>query len=255
MMEWETFEAAIVNSLRGWDEAKAVIIAGSFNPSRVVRQLKAMGRTGRILIALASSRDGYLPDFETHIRSWKSENIWVVGNNAHNFGCMSIDWSDSNANRVLLSEPVDASGGLQQAVTAMMVSGPDKETGPLEDTWNGTYVGNESCRACHQPEYQQWYSTKHAHAFETLEARQRQNVAACVKCHVVGFGATTGFTGQLDLRGVGCENCHGPGGDHVLQPTRSNVTRPVRTDLCMKCHDSEHSDFKPESYLQQVVHQ
>jgi predicted CXXCH cytochrome family protein len=41
---------------------------------------------------------------------------------------------------------------------------------------------------------------------------------------------------------VGCEKCHGPGGDHAAKPTRANIFNPARadvvqaTDVCIQCH-------------------
>ena len=41
---------------------------------------------------------------------------------------------------------------------------------------------------------------------------------------------------------VGCEKCHGPGGEHVQQPSASNIVNPARldyvqaNDVCIQCH-------------------
>ena len=41
---------------------------------------------------------------------------------------------------------------------------------------------------------------------------------------------------------VGCEKCHGPGGDHIKQSRATNVLNPARmdyvkaNDACIQCH-------------------
>jgi hypothetical protein len=50
---------------------------------------------------------------------------------------------------------------------------------------------------------------------------------------------------------VGCEKCHGPGSEHVRQPTRANIVNPARlnslvaSDTCIQCH-SQGRPVKPE---------
>lgn len=52
---------------------------------------------------------------------------------------------------------------------------------------------------------------------------------SCFKCHTTG-GDTTGTwlsgvegLGTFTEQGIGCESCHGPGGDHVDGPTTANI--------------------------------
>ncbi|MCF6170840.1 MAG: T9SS type A sorting domain-containing protein [Bacteroidales bacterium] len=54
---------------------------------------------------------------------------------------------------------------------------------------------------------------------------------SCFKCHTTG-GDTTGSwlagvdgLGTFTEGGIGCESCHGPGSDHVADPTTSNIDR------------------------------
>ena len=41
---------------------------------------------------------------------------------------------------------------------------------------------------------------------------------------------------------VGCEACHGAGGDHISNPTRATIVNPARldyvaaNDTCIRCH-------------------
>lgn len=54
---------------------------------------------------------------------------------------------------------------------------------------------------------------------------------ACFKCHTTG-GTNTGSwlegvmnLGDFSEGGIGCESCHGPGGDHVSGPSATNIDR------------------------------
>jgi len=103
-----------------------------------------------------------------------------------------------------------------------------------------TFVGVESCRLCHTKAYAVWKSTKHAHAYESLNVGRKDQTTKwiprtrdpeCLTCHVVGWNPElvsryeSGFmlrelTGDHPerytlLKGQQCENCHGPGSRHV----------------------------------------
>ncbi|MFN4260727.1 MAG: multiheme c-type cytochrome [Gemmataceae bacterium] len=87
------------------------------------------------------------------------------------------------------------------------------------------YVGSRKCRGCHPSAYEVWENSDHAHAYQTLVDATRPSLrqfdAECIVCHVVGFGHETGFRNAEDtplLKNVGCENCHGPGSEHVRRP-------------------------------------
>lgn len=122
----------------------------------------------------------------------------------------------------------------------------------------GVYVGVSRCAVCHPAEYAQWQTTGHASAYKTLLEAHRQYQPRCVSCHVVGFGAPTGFVvGSRDehLANVQCEVCHGPGGKHAAEPGSRNVVRQVAEATCLRCHDADHSDrFIFGARLRQVLH-
>jgi hypothetical protein len=108
------------------------------------------------------------------------------------------------------------------------------------------YVGSRTCAACHTPAYFWWQRTPHARAFDTLVARGRELDLDCVGCHVTGYEKPGGSTiGHLDeLKGVGCESCHGPGSSHVNNPQQPGraIARVAPEATCAGCHDREHSD-------------
>lgn len=109
---------------------------------------------------------------------------------------------------------------------------------PFADFAPGVYQGMRTCMACHTEEARSWALTHHSVAWRTLWSRQRTEDAACVPCHVTGYGAPGGFVpGDLTspLVDVTCESCHGPGGPHA------GVAHPPATDSCVGCHNKEHS--------------
>lgn len=115
---------------------------------------------------------------------------------------------------------------------------------PLESDKRNSYVGSTACQTCHQPEFNQWKTTRHAFAFNTLLKAQKHFYPDCVSCHVVGFGYQTGYTVREDqdhFRNVGCETCHGPGGKHIVQPSNQNIRGVVEKKICLECHNQKHS--------------
>ncbi len=105
------------------------------------------------------------------------------------------------------------------------------------------YVGSAECKSCHEKEYAQWSTTSHAMAFHSLIRKERHFYPDCVSCHSTGFGYKTGFslTSLKDeLKGVGCETCHGPGREHASNPIKENIRKKVDPWLCAQCHNSEH---------------
>lgn len=68
---------------------------------------------------------------------------------------------------------------------------------------------------------------------------QRPTGPLCDGCHSVNYNIQTKSVTEWN---VGCEKCHGPGGDHVKQPGPLNVVNPARldyvraNDVCIQCH-------------------
>ena len=124
------------------------------------------------------------------------------------------------------------------------------------------YLGNESCRSCHDYEYEKWSTKRHAHAYETLVKVGSQYDPECVRCHVVGFGCESGFISEespKDLRDVGCEVCHGPGSDHLnaLTTGRTDTGIAEPQAKCIDCHSPEHSpgyQGHEDEFMRKIVH-
>ena len=120
------------------------------------------------------------------------------------------------------------------------------------------FAGSASCKPCHEPAYDKWNTTGHAHAFAALKKVGSDRDPECVICHVIGLEHEGGFINEEKtphLAGVGCENCHGPGSEHVLT-TGQMVTRQPRT-ACTQCHTPEQSGGfagHEEEYMKKILH-
>jgi predicted CXXCH cytochrome family protein len=111
------------------------------------------------------------------------------------------------------------------------------------------------CGNCHMEKQAEWVQTKHASAWADLQASGHAS-STCEACHTVNANgnAVTGDAGWVatqDTRyqDVQCEACHGPGLDHVTDPTPETVplaSMLVGVDLtngCGECHQGTHHPF------------
>ena len=121
-----------------------------------------------------------------------------------------------------------------------------------------SYLGSESCKACHPGEYGQWSREKHSQAWKTLVDVGSDQDPECVVCHVVGMEYEQGFLTLQDtayLKDVGCETCHGPGSEHNRTLGRAMTCEPKKT--CLDCHTPEHSGGyagHEDEYLEKIRH-
>lgn len=120
----------------------------------------------------------------------------------------------------------------------------------------GTFVGSKTCGICHKDVYKHWQTTTHATAYETLIKSEHDYDPDCVPCHVTGFQYTSGFASVEEtpaLKGVGCEDCHGPGSAHINTPLEKYGK--ITTDTCAACHIPDHSPkFEFTSYWGKITH-
>ena len=156
-----------------------------------------------------------------------------------------------------------------------------------------TFVGADKCGECHTTAFDIWQNTGHAHALEDLDptlkrhGHERLNGVnrtfdpECLSCHVTGWDPQeyirfrSGFLNeefastdeekmlQKLLGGSQCENCHGPGSQHIAMveagednPAASVIlTYEDAKDRCIKCHDGDNSpNFEFEKYWKRVEH-
>lgn len=103
------------------------------------------------------------------------------------------------------------------------------------------YVGSQACQSCHAQEFETWSKHPHAHAVKSLEAKGAASRNDCLACHTTAFGRPGGFpkdgkpAEHADFASVGCESCHGPGGDHVGPDAARVGTIVSLTDKCDSC--------------------
>jgi len=129
---------------------------------------------------------------------------------------------------------------------------------------DSAYLGAAACAKCHQPQFAQWQTTKHAKALQTLVDDEKDAVDRCVACHATGFGWRTGFDSAEKtpgLAGIQCETCHGPGKLHAASPKDALLIRSnVQKHHCTQCHNRGAvppiADFNEtyEEYRAKIVH-
>jgi hypothetical protein len=139
---------------------------------------------------------------------------------------------------------------------------------------NLEYVGSKSCKLCHDYEYEKWQTSeqvfvpglvrqadpnsRHYGALATLKAVGSDYDPECVVCHVVGMRFQSGFITEEktpELKDVGCENCHGPGSEHLRSLGAIETSGPIST--CTDCHTTEHSanyGANEKQYFEKIIH-
>ena len=146
--------------------------------------------------------------------------------------------------------------------------------GPSRDLLPTTagYVGSDACQSCHRAEFATWQSSPHGHSVQSLERAGKAGEAACLTCHTTAFGREGGFpeTAKIedhpDMARVGCESCHGAGGDHVGETAKRVGTilslgdkcdSCVILKICGSCHDDANDpgfQFKVEERIEAQRH-
>ena len=118
------------------------------------------------------------------------------------------------------------------------------------------FVGDEVCQRCHKAEYDQWKTTLHASAWQTLVDQKKDANPDCVKCHVVGYQQPGGFKTGDDAKKLGnvqCENCHGMGTQHEAYPSQA---RRITEATCKQCHTVSNSPtFDFALFQPHILHQ
>ena len=133
---------------------------------------------------------------------------------------------------------------LQLAVQA----GADLESDPVD-----RFVGAHVCARCHTRETEQWRTTAHALAWETLVREKKDATPECIPCHVVGYEEPGGFRSPAltpHLVDVQCEKCHGMGTRH-----EEGWLASLGEATCVRCHQGEHDpEFDYAVRLALVTH-
>jgi len=155
------------------------------------------------------------------------------------------------------------------------------------------YIGTAKCKNCHKSEdggnqYGVWKKSKHASAYELLGTEKAKKVGKehgvaepqksekCLKCHVTAYGEPKEiFKKGFDItKGVQCENCHGPGENHMRArfraaaeeedvpegqvapytqvPEGEIISAPTRK-VCYSCHNKQSPSFKNFCFYERMA--
>ncbi len=154
---------------------------------------------------------------------------------------------------------------LAGAVVALASCGSDdggsSDSGPFPGGFLGLANVEQNvtqCGECHPSQQGDWVQTAHAAAYDTLAAIGQEGPdRSCAPCHNISdkgnflVDETVGFVaegGNPHLRNVQCENCHGPGAEHLAEPTDKPIAPiAVSADVgCGECHQDAHHPFVEE---------
>jgi hypothetical protein len=124
------------------------------------------------------------------------------------------------------------------------------------------YESADQCGKCHEKEYKQWLSTRHAKAYATIKRVGRQEDPECILCHTMGYGRQNGFFSIEETPGLGavtCQACHpvtgkhGNGVDKIDEKFKARTFLSAR--LCIGCHGLvESPDFDYYAYRPKIAH-
>ena len=95
-------------------------------------------------------------------------------------------------------------------------------------------VQNKTWRPYHPTAGGDWWTARYPD-----DQAQRPTGPLCDGCHSVNYNIQTHEVTEWN---VGCEKCHGPAGDHVAKPSKTNIVNPARldsvraNDVCLQCH-------------------
>ncbi|HYM81781.1 MAG TPA: multiheme c-type cytochrome [Candidatus Limnocylindria bacterium] len=117
------------------------------------------------------------------------------------------------------------------------------------------FLGADLCMRCHVDEGEQWKTTSHSLAWQTLVVAKKDATPDCIPCHVVGYKQPGGFQSGADstkLANVQCENCHGMGTQH---DAFAAAPRRITEQTCVTCHHGENDpEFNFGTKLPKIAH-
>jgi hypothetical protein len=153
--------------------------------------------------------------------------------------------------------------------------------------FNGIPATFPNCMTCHQntPKFQdifsRWEVSGHANLFNyEITHGAAYYSTSCMKCHTVGYdhnieannggfddvaeqlgwvwqgppnagkwdSLKTEFPGLVNFATIGCENCHGPGGEHAFGGNPNKIAISEAAGVCAQCHDEPWRHNKYSEY-------
>jgi hypothetical protein len=149
-------------------------------------------------------------------------------------------------------------------LTVLALAACVSDNNPVTPTLDAQFVGYSSpdtkqttCGNCHIDRQRTWQTTRHANAWQDLQASGHAS-ASCNKCHTTNGATnlaadTAGYFSVPDnakkfYQDVQCESCHGPGAGHVSGPDAFQPLSTVHADTaqawgCGTCHTGTHTPF------------
>jgi ribosomal protein L40E len=161
------------------------------------------------------------------------------------------------------------------ATVAVVLDGRPVKPVLAEEGGAHEFIGANACKKCHFKTHKSWKKTVHANAMDILKPGERAEAKTkagldpakdyttdpkCLKCHTTGYGHPGGYPEVKDAwsdeetkrakenAGVGCESCHGPGGDYApykkdhedykLADVVSRGLEVPSAETCTKCHNN-----------------
>ncbi|HEX5735671.1 MAG TPA: multiheme c-type cytochrome [Blastocatellia bacterium] len=117
------------------------------------------------------------------------------------------------------------------------------------------YASSASCAKCHLAQYIKWNASDHSRATSALVSRPADFDASCLACHASGHKSGASTASQwAAMQNVHCEQCHGPGKDHIANPAKAYSKIDLRS-ACMDCHTPETSSkFDLKAYWEKIAH-
>jgi hypothetical protein len=158
--------------------------------------------------------------------------------------------SDARSNSKRLLENWLASSRMRVTTQPPDAPSPRGESSP-------TYVTSAACSQCHVAQYMKWVNSPHAHATDPLPPRAFEFEANCLDCHATGSKPASAAD-KIEtprLQNVQCEQCHGPGGNHVAKPAKGYGRVASLQSACASCHTTETSpDFDLQTAWAKIKH-
>ncbi|MGM0452397.1 MAG: multiheme c-type cytochrome [Thermodesulfobacteriota bacterium] len=142
---------------------------------------------------------------------------------------------------------------MAMALPALVAASGPGDTGAAADK---RYVGSQTCRACHQKQYQRYEQyAKKARSYDSVRVMEKglteAEIRECYECHTTGYGQPGGFVSESNtpqMKNAGCEVCHGPGSRHAETLHPEDIIGDIEMSTCKRCHNSDRVaafDFKP----------
>jgi YVTN family beta-propeller protein len=153
---------------------------------------------------------------------------------------------------------------------------------PDSEKSHNRHIGTLTCAACHKGpamgyQFSKWRLSTHARAYAVLASDKAYEIAkeqglktdpqaspACLKCHTTAYHHPA--EGAIDsyslYEGVGCEACHGAGGDYypeaIMRDPRAAKAaglKEVTHQTCLECHENAHGKpFDFDEAMKKIAH-